>query len=34
MAEKASVYTRTARWIAQLSGRPVTFLLAVASIIL
>lgn len=34
MAEKSSVYTRTARWIAQLSGRPITFLLAVASIIL
>ena len=33
MAEKASVYTRAARWIAQLSGRPVTFLLAVAAII-
>jgi low affinity Fe/Cu permease len=28
MAEKSSVYTRTARWIAQLSGRPMTFLLA------
>lgn len=33
MSDKASVYTRTARWIAQLSGRPVTFLLAVASIV-
>ena len=33
MAEKSSVYTRTARWIAQLSGRPITFLLAVASIV-
>ncbi len=33
MNDKASVYTRTARWIAQLSGRPITFLLAVASII-
>ncbi len=34
MNDKTSVYTRAARWIAQLSGRPVTFLLAVASIIL
>ena len=34
MTDKASVYTRAARWIAQLSGRPITFLLAVASIIL
>lgn len=33
MAEKSSVYTRTARWIAQLSGRPITFLLAVATIV-
>lgn len=33
MAEQSSVYTRTARWIAQLSGRPITFLLAVASIV-
>jgi low affinity Fe/Cu permease len=33
MTEKSSVYTRTARWIAQLSGRPATFLLAVAAII-
>jgi low affinity Fe/Cu permease len=33
MAEKSSVYTRAARWIAQLSGRPATFLLAVAAII-
>ena len=34
MNDKASVYTRTARWIAQLSGRPITFLLAVAAIVL
>ena len=34
MAEQSSVYTRTARWIAQLSGRPITFLLAVASIVI
>lgn len=33
MAEKSSVYTRTARWIAHLSGRPITFLLAVATIV-
>mgnify|MGYP001765558274 CR=1 FL=1 len=33
MTDKTSVYTRTARWIAQLSGRPVTFLLAVAAIV-
>ncbi|RYI02494.1 MAG: low affinity iron permease family protein [Acetobacteraceae bacterium] len=33
MADKASVYTRTARAIAQMSGRPVTFLLAVATIV-
>ncbi len=33
MNDKASIYTRAARWIAQLSGRPVTFLLAVASIV-
>lgn len=33
MAEQSSVYTRTARSIAQLSGRPITFLLAVASIV-
>ncbi|KAF0116743.1 MAG: hypothetical protein FD150_255 [Rhodobacteraceae bacterium] len=32
MSDKASVYTRAARWIAHLSGRPVTFLLAVALI--
>ncbi|MDP3262068.1 MAG: low affinity iron permease family protein [Tabrizicola sp.] len=34
MNDQTSVYTRAARWIAQLSGRPVTFLLAVGSIIL
>ncbi|HEY6917874.1 MAG TPA: low affinity iron permease family protein [Tabrizicola sp.] len=33
MSDKSSVYTRAARWIAQLSGRPITFLLAVALII-
>ena len=33
MSEHASVYTHAARWIAQLSGRPMTFLLAVALII-
>ncbi len=33
MAEKSSIYTRTARWIAQLSGRPITFLLAVGLIV-
>ncbi|MFO1202076.1 MAG: low affinity iron permease family protein [Tabrizicola sp.] len=33
MADKSSIYTRTARWIAQLSGRPVTFLLAVGLIV-
>ena len=33
MTDKSSVYTRTARWIAQLSGRPMTFLLAVAIIV-
>ncbi|MBL9073340.1 low affinity iron permease family protein [Tabrizicola sp.] len=33
MTDKSSVYTRTARWIAQLSGRPITFLLAVATIV-
>ncbi len=33
MSDKASIYTRSSRWIAQLSGRPITFLLAVASII-
>ena len=33
MKEKSSVYTRAARWIAQLSGRPITFLLAVATIV-
>jgi low affinity Fe/Cu permease len=32
MAEKTSIYTRAARWIAQITGRPVTFLLAVATI--
>ena len=32
MADKSSIYTRTARWIAQLSGRPVTFLFAVGLI--
>jgi low affinity Fe/Cu permease len=33
MYDHASVYSRAARWIAQLSGRPVTFLLAVAVIV-
>ena len=33
MSDHASIYTRTARWIAQLSGRPVTFLLAVGIIV-
>jgi low affinity Fe/Cu permease len=33
MTDKASVYTRAARWIAQLSGRPATFLLAVGAIV-
>jgi low affinity Fe/Cu permease len=33
MQDNGSIYTRTARWIAQLSGRPVTFLLAVALIV-
>jgi low affinity Fe/Cu permease len=33
MTDKASVYTRTARWIAQLSGRPMTFLLAVGIVV-
>lgn len=33
MSAKSSIYTRTARWIAQLSGRPVTFLLAVGLIV-
>ena len=33
MADKSSIYTRTARWVAQLSGRPVTFLLAVGLIV-
>jgi low affinity Fe/Cu permease len=32
MADKTSIYTRAARWIAQITGRPVTFLLAVATI--
>lgn len=32
MADKSSIYTRAARWIAQLSGRPVTFVLAVTLI--
>ena len=30
---KRSIYARAARWIAQLSGRPMTFLLAVAMIV-
>jgi low affinity Fe/Cu permease len=33
MAERRSIYTRAARWIATLSGRPMTFLLAVAIIV-
>jgi low affinity Fe/Cu permease len=32
MAEKAPIYTRAARWIAQITGRPVTFLLALVTI--
>ena len=34
MHENSSVYTRVARWIAQLSGRPITFLLAVGAVLL
>lgn len=34
MSDQTSVYTRAARWIAQLSGRPVTFLLALATILI
>lgn len=33
MHENSSVYTRVARWIAQLSGRPITFLLAVGAVL-
>jgi low affinity Fe/Cu permease len=33
MVNKSSIYTRAARWIATLSGRPMTFLLAVAIIV-
>lgn len=33
MSDHGSAYTHAARWIAQLSGRPVTFLLAVAIIV-
>ena len=33
MSDHASIYTRAARSIAQLSGRPVTFLLAAAIIV-
>uniref|UniRef100_UPI002FDD0060 low affinity iron permease family protein n=1 Tax=Tabrizicola sp. TaxID=2005166 RepID=UPI002FDD0060 len=33
MTGKSSIYTRAARWIAQLSGRPITFLLAVATVV-
>ena len=33
MTGKSSIYTRAARWIAQLSGRPMTFLLAVATVV-
>ena len=33
MANKRSIYTRAARWIAQLSGRPITFLCAVGLIV-
>jgi len=32
MSDHGSAYAHTARWIAQLSGRPITFLLAVATI--
>ena len=34
MADRRSIYTRAARWIATLSGRPMTFLLAVAVIVI
>ena len=33
MSEHGSIYTHAARWIAQLSGRPITFLLAVGLIV-
>jgi low affinity Fe/Cu permease len=33
MSDHASIYAHAARWIAQLSGRPMTFLLAVALIV-
>ncbi len=33
MAKNPSAYSHTARWIAQLSGRPITFLLAVGIIV-
>ena len=33
MTDKASIYTRAARWIAHLSGRPGAFLLATALIV-
>jgi low affinity Fe/Cu permease len=33
MSEHGLFYTHTARWIAQLSGRPITFLLAVGLIV-
>ena len=33
MYDDVSIYTRTARYIAQLSGRPITFLLAAATIL-
>ncbi len=33
MAETRSIYASSARWIAQLSGRPVTFILALGVIV-
>jgi low affinity Fe/Cu permease len=33
MSDKAAIYTHSARWIAQLSGRPITFVLAVMLIV-
>ena len=33
MSDHTSIYAHTARWIAQLSGRPLTFLLAVGLIV-
>jgi low affinity Fe/Cu permease len=33
MSDKVTIYSRVSRWIALLSGRPVTFVLAVALIV-